>query len=84
MCTDSQSEHITNGVEDVDFLYRPKLAMKNELLSNSITTMTLLFQLFYKLKTKALKEFYYCSHTVTNNGQWENYIEEKVRQEYYD
>ncbi len=36
---------------------KPKLAINNELLSNNITTLNLLLQLYFKLKENAIKEF---------------------------
>jgi ppGpp synthetase/RelA/SpoT-type nucleotidyltranferase len=56
--------------------------MNNDFLSNSITTLTLLLQIFSKLKDCALREFSSSYSFITDRSKWESLIQEKIRKDY--
>ena len=51
-------------MEDQDFLYKPKLAVNDQQLTNSLTTLILLQEIYQKLKEVAIEEFSYINQII--------------------
>ncbi|CDW72803.1 UNKNOWN [Stylonychia lemnae] len=69
-------------IDDQEFLYKPKLAMQNDLLSNSMTTLTLMMQIYMKINEVAIKEFGSCYQFISSQKLWEQLLSENCKKEY--
>ena len=69
-------------IEEQDFLYKPKLAVEDDLLTNSMTTLTLLLQIYQKLNTVAIQEFSACYQFITSSSIWEQLLSETCKKDY--
>jgi hypothetical protein len=62
---------------------RPRVAVQTELLSNSITTLTLIIQIYKQINDVAIKEFNSCYQFITSLSIWEQMLSEGCKKEYH-
>ncbi len=67
-------------IEEQEFLFRPKLAVNDQLLTNSLTTLILLQEIYQKLKEVAIEEFSYIKQVIVE--QWHQLLAEKPKKDF--
>eukprot|EP00347_Sterkiella_histriomuscorum_P021714 403333020 len=80
--SNSKQKASKDSIEEQEFLYKPKLAMQNELLSNSMSTLTLLMQIYHRMSDQAIKEFSACYQYISSQKLWEQLLSEKVKKDF--
>lgn len=56
--------------------------MENELLSNSMTTLSLLLEVYSKINSVALKEFNACYQFIAGMALWQQLLTETSKKEF--
>ncbi|TNV84480.1 hypothetical protein FGO68_gene2070 [Halteria grandinella] len=70
------------SIEQQDFLLRPRVAIQTELLTNSMTTLTLLLQIYQQINSIALQEFNACYSYIASLSLWEQMLSENCKKEF--